>query len=91
MNLTKCFKTFPMKIVGVVEDDNAQAVILQLPGAVKPEEGKTPHITVSTSSGTNPQYSNDLIAHGQVTHIRGGIVLRGTLAWWDGTRARTDI
>jgi len=79
-------KTVALKVVGIATDDKAQAVLVQFSGV---KTDRVPHITISTVTGTNPQYSNELIGQG-VTPIKGGLVLRGTVAWWDGVRARTD-
>jgi len=78
-------KTVSMKIVGLAENDKAQAIIVQ---GVKTEDGRTPHITISTASGVKPEHSNEMLGSG-VMPVRGGLTLRGTVAWWDGQRSRT--
>ena len=80
-------KTVSLKVVGMAENDKAQAVVVQ---GIKPEDGRIPHITISTATGVNPQYSNELVGSGHITPIKNGLVLRGTISWWDGLRSRTD-
>jgi len=81
-------KTITMKVVGTAVDTKAQAVVVQ-PQGIKVEEGRTPHITISTAAGVNPRYTNTLLEHSYVP-VRSGMVIRGKVAWWDGNRARTD-
>lgn len=82
-------KTVAMKVIGVVEDSRAQAAVVQMQGIRMGDGERTPHITISTAEGTNPQYSNELLRRGFEPH-HGGLMVRGKVAWWDGQRTRTD-
>lgn len=81
-------RTVTLKVIGVAQDHRAQVVLVQ-PQGVQPEEGRTPHITISTLEGVSPVYANALINRGWEP-LRGGLLLRGTVGWWDGNRVRTD-
>lgn len=72
-------KKYQIKITGIAEDDRGQAVTVDVPGISFPD-GKIPHITVSTAIGTNPVYSNELLAKGKITSVDGP-TLTGIL-WW---------
>lgn len=71
-----------MKVVGYVEDDKAQAVVLAPPTILRPAS-RVPHITLSTSPGVSPAYSNDLIhrAWGGEPE-RGALGVKGKVGWY---------
>lgn len=50
-----------LKVVGLAEDDKGQVLEVELPGGVERPDGRTPHVTVSVTSGTPPIYSNELV------------------------------
>ena len=64
-----------MRVVGYVEDDMGQAVIVDNPYS----KNKHPHVTLTTSGDIKPNYSNELIAKGDVEVIREDIILNGTI------------
>ena len=85
-------KSFPLKITGYVEDEKAQAIILQPPSKFKPKSGRTAHITLTLASGVGPKYSNDLIAReGRKSTQKGLPTVTGKLGWFDGEKARYDL
>ena len=86
-------KTIPLKIIGYVEDDQAQAVIVQPPPRFRPVSGRTPHITISTEKGVLPAHSNALIEQAWDTaEARKGFpTLAGKVGWYDGQRVRYDF
>lgn len=48
-----------LKVVGVVEDEQGQAVVIR-PAGIK-SMNRSPHITISTASGVGASYSNQLL------------------------------
>jgi len=56
-------KKIQMKVVGVAEDEKAQAVLVALPSGVG-SDNRFPHVTLSVSEETDAVYSNDLLAKG---------------------------
>jgi hypothetical protein len=48
-----------LKVIGIVEDEKGQAVVIR-PEGIK-WMNRSPHITVSTATGVNPSYSNQLL------------------------------
>lgn len=85
-------KSFPLKIIGYVEDGKAQAAIVQPPSKFKPRSGRTAHITLTTAPGTDAVYSNDLIAHSPRKSLLKGLpTVTGKLGWFDGEKVRYDL
>ena len=86
-------KTIPLKIVGYVEDEQAQVVIVQPPSKFRPMSGRTAHITISTEKGVLPAYANALIekARDAGEARKGFPSLGGKMGWWDGRRERYDV
>ena len=52
------------KIVGYAEDENAQAVVVEVEGSSQRPDGGILHITICHNSSVKPYYSNNLIAKG---------------------------
>lgn len=85
-------KTVDLKIIGYVEDDNGQAVVIRPPTRLRPVEGRIPHITISTTPGTNPVYSNAMLRDFDPEQARRGFpALEGKVGWWDGSQTRFDF
>lgn len=81
-------RNIPLKVIGHVSDDKAQAVVVQAPNGAKPAgTQRQAHITISVGPGTKPVYSNSLIQSQFDGPVSGGIVVIGKLGWWDGTKA----
>lgn len=80
-------RNIPLKVIGHVSDDKAQAVVIQAPNGAKPVAQRQAHITISVGPGTKPVYSNSLIQAQWDGPVSGGIVVIGKLGWWDGTKA----
>jgi len=53
-----------LRVVGYAEDSKAQAVVVVLPSDVARHANRNPHVTISTTPGVAPVYSNELIARG---------------------------
>ncbi len=76
-------RTVDLKVKAHLADDKAQVVVVDPPRALR-SKGRTSHITVSTSSGVGPKYSNDLIRKweeipAESTHP----TVSGKVAWVD--------
>ena len=74
-----------LKIIGYASDENGQAVVVS--GASSSNDA--PHITVSTSKGTSPSYSNELLSKGIIEV--DGPELDARIGFWDGNRAVYDF
>jgi len=84
-------KSFPLKIIGYVEDDKAQVALVQLPSKFKLRSGRIAHITLTAASGVPPKYSKELIAHSSRKDIQKGLpTVTGKLGWFDGEKVRYD-
>ena len=66
-----------LKITGVAEDDQGQALKVELPDELKAMSNRTPHITVSTTPGVDAVYSNELLERG--TKPVPSLTVRGVL------------
>jgi hypothetical protein len=51
-----------LKVIGWASDEKGQAVLVAPEGVAS--ANAHPHVTISTAPGTNPVYSNDLLAKG---------------------------
>jgi hypothetical protein len=56
-------ETVSLKVVGYAKNDDAEAVVVELPKNIK-IKNKTPHITISTANGIKPFKSNELLEKG---------------------------
>ena len=83
-------KMVDLKVVGYVEDDLGQAVLLDVPSRLRPRSGRVPHITISTETGVPPKYSNTLIETG-VVEQGSFLKVQGRVGWWDGSQVRHDV
>ncbi len=75
-------KTIPLKVVGHVENDRVQTVVISPPPGFV-HYGRTPHITISTAEDATPKESNDLLEDfvpGRGTALP---TLRGRVGWGD--------
>lgn len=52
-------RTLKFMVLGVAQDERGQAVVVY-----GHSTNPVPHVTISTASGTPPEYSNDLLARG---------------------------
>ena len=50
-----------VRVVGIAEDDKAQALIVSVDGVTERPRGGLYHITLSTADGVKPVYSNQMI------------------------------
>ena len=74
-------KDVALKVVGYVEDDKAQAVVVQPPTILRPA-GRIPHITISTAPGVTPLYSNELARRRHGEPVRGAPSIKGKVGWY---------
>jgi hypothetical protein len=54
------------KVVGYVDDDKGQAVVVDLPRGLPYAGDSRPHVTLSHADGVGPSYSNTLIRNGEI-------------------------
>lgn len=54
----------PVRVTGVAEDGDAQALEVELPEEIARHAGRRPHVTVSVEEGVEPVYSNELLGRG---------------------------
>lgn len=82
-------KTVPLKVIGYVEDDQAQVALVQPPAKLRPR-GRLPHVTITTAAGVKPAYSNDLIRQFNLSEdAQPGLpTIKGKVGWWDGSTER---
>lgn len=64
-----------IKVTSQAVDENAQAVVVQVPKHFMGLAQREPHITISTASGVQQSYSNELIKHAHESTYP--LVLRG--------------
>lgn len=72
-------KSFKINVVGYVEDDKGQAVIVEVPDASFPD-GMIPHIPMSTAKGIKQSYISDMIKISEADPV-SGLTLSGIM-WW---------
>lgn len=77
-------RTVTLKVVRHFKGARAQAVAVDPPTKLRPE-GRVPHITISTTSGTPPVVSNDLVGGSQEWEpVRGLPGIQAQIGWVDG-------
>lgn len=80
-------KDHVVRVLGVVEDDRAQVLVVESDAA---KEVKRPHITISTANDANGKpipfsYSNSALRNGQVMMLEEPIQLAATSGYLDGS------
>ena len=75
-------RTVALKVKAHLADDKAQVVVVDAPRALR-GRGRTPHITMSTTAGIGPKYSNDLIRKWEEVPESGHPSVSGKVAWVD--------
>lgn len=73
-------ESFTLPIIGIAEDDKAQALVVESPFS----SHKYPHITLSTAEGVEPVYSNELIERNGFTPLSEPVMVDATLGFFDG-------
>jgi len=75
---------YDIEIIGVAEDDKAQALMVKNIDILKNKE--TPHITMSLNGGVKPFYSNELLKTSDIAPLSTPIKLRLQLGGFDGRK-----
>jgi len=75
-----------LKVVGYASDENGQAVMVTGVSS----SNSIPHVTVSTSEGTSPAYSNELLSRG-ITEVDNGPELDARIGFHNGKEVRYDF
>lgn len=76
-------KTVVLKIIGHVQNELIQVAVVQ-PTGFRPDNGRTPHITISTQPGVGPKTANSLLAGFVPNQKAVGLpVMRGKIGWAD--------
>jgi len=75
INKLKFGETVSLKIIGLSEDENAQALTVE----TNLSSNKNPHITLSTREGIKPFYSNELIEKNGSKPLITPIVVQGII------------
>ena len=81
-SLFKPGDTVDIKVLGMVNDADAQAVVVELPPALANlNPGKIFHITISTATGVPPKYSNELVQNTELdtSHPPFPFIIKGTV------------
>ncbi|MBX4198447.1 hypothetical protein KW782_03885 [Candidatus Parcubacteria bacterium] len=79
-------KTISLKVVGVVEDDKAQALVTE----TDISGNEHPHITLSTAEGVEPVYSNELLKTTKAQSIEP-FTITATAGFFDGSKVVTEV
>lgn len=71
-----------LKVVGHFANGKAQAVALAVPTKLRRADGRTPHITISTTVDVGPYASNFLFG-GEWEPVRGMPAVKAKIGWVD--------
>ncbi|MSU55266.1 MAG: hypothetical protein EXS46_01870 [Candidatus Taylorbacteria bacterium] len=79
--------TVNLNVIGIAEDDRAQALIMQ----TDLSSNANPHITLSTRNDTKPVYSNELIEKSGFRKLDGSLTVTGVIGLFDGKQVVTKL